>query len=362
MSRFQKLLLPVALLNFCLFHLYKHKNVYDLSLYRSYCGNPNVSPSMNESSSLPQNQSLSEPNKRIMEESQLPPSSPTSSLPGTTTAQQPIYPAIPPPLPSHIPRKLWYKMGPKGISDDSREQIQNCLKRNPTYRHEFLSDTTAELYVRENYGYRPDVVDAYVALTVPILKADLLRYLILYAEGGVWSDLDVSCEGIPIKKFIPDEYLDRTGLVVGLEFDEDASENGYIGTQFASWWIMSRPLLPHMMMVIDDIIMNLHEIAESNDVNIRGIKWEMIPEVVQVTGPKRLTWSVIRSLEMTLGQPVDDRNVSGLHAPKLVGDVLVMPGVAFAAFQNGEPGDQGPALVSHHYAGSWKNKNGGEMA
>jgi hypothetical protein len=51
---------------------------------------------------------------------------------------------------------------------------------------------------------------------------------------------------------------------------------------------------------------------------------------------------------------VDDRDFSGIKHPKLVGDVLIMPGVSFAAAQNGYPKDQGDALVSHHYEGSWK--------
>ena len=40
--------------------------------------------------------------------------------------------------------------------------------------------------------------------------------------------------------------------------------------------------------------------------------------------------------------------------PKLIGDVLIMPGVSFAASQNGYATDQGDALVTHHYEGSWK--------
>jgi hypothetical protein len=65
---------------------------------------------------------------------------------------------------------------------------------------------------------------------------------------------------------------------------------------------------------------------------------------------------------MTLDTTIDDRNISGLKVPKLIGDVLVMPGNAFAASQSGFPEDQGPRLVTHHYAGTWKNDKGGEVA
>jgi alpha 1,6-mannosyltransferase len=55
------------------------------------------------------------------------------------------------------------------------------------------------------------------------------------------------------------------------------------------------------------------------------------------------------------------RNISGLLEPKLIGDVLILPGNSFGALQNGFPQNEGPTLVTHHYAGSWKNDHGGEV-
>ena len=54
------------------------------------------------------------------------------------------------------------------------------------------------------------------------------------------------------------------------------------------------------------------------------------------------------------------RNISGLLEPRLFGDVLILPGNSFGALQSNYPKNQGPALVTHHYAGSWKNDKGGE--
>lgn len=68
-----------------------------------------------------------------------------------------------------------------------------------------------------------------------------------------------------------------------------------------------------------------------------------------------MTVSLLKSLALDLNAPVDDRNVSTLKRPVLVGDLLVQPGAAFAAAQNGYPKDQGPNFVTHHYAGSWKH-------
>lgn len=90
-----------------------------------------------------------------------------------------------------------------------------------------MQDETAEEYVIRTFSAsRPDIVQVYTELTVPILKADLLRYLLLYTEGGIWSDLDVSCEqGIPMSEWIPEPYRSSSeatspvDLLVGWEFD-----------------------------------------------------------------------------------------------------------------------------------------------
>lgn len=264
--------------------------------------------------------------------------------------------------PTGIPEKIWYKLGPKGLSKDAEGWIDSCLTINPTYRHEFLTDANGENYVREHFGHRSDIIDTYFALTIPILKADLLRYLILFAEGGIWSDLDISCDKRKtIHEWIPDQYKRQTNLVVGLEFDETWEDDGVLHSQFASWTIMSKPGSPHMLQVIDDIIVAIREKSEENDVSIEILTTKMVGDVIDLTGPKRMTWSIVASLEKMMQRTLDDRDISGLKEPKLLGDVLILPGNAFADNQNDYPEDEGPVLVQHHYAGSWKNDHGGEM-
>lgn len=73
-----------------------------------------------------------------------------------------------------------------------------------------------------------------------------------------------------------------------------------------------------------------------------------------------MTRAILKSISVELGETVGGGNVSNLREPVLLHDVLVFPNVAFAATQGGWPQDQGPYLVEHHYAGSWKNDHGGE--
>ncbi|KAK0109533.1 hypothetical protein ONS95_002220 [Cadophora gregata] len=284
------------------------------------------------------------------------PSPVTVTILQTTTASP-----LPTPTATAIPQKLWYKTGPKGISEASGQWINSCLWNNPSYRREILTDFSANTYVEAFYNHRPDILNTYLALSVPILKADFLRYLILLAEGGIWSDLDVSCSTVPISGWIPEQYQQDAAVVVGLEFDNDYwGHDEYLRTQFASWTIMAKPGSPHIEMVIQDVMRDLKDTANENNVSIAGLTFDMISDVVDVTGPKRMTRSIVRSLELQLKEPIGDKNTSGLFEPRLLGDVLILPSAAFAARQADYPTDRGPVLVSHHYAGSWKNDHGGE--
>ncbi|KAJ5501140.1 hypothetical protein N7453_005957 [Penicillium expansum] len=244
-----------------------------------------------------------------------------------------------------IPEKIWYKVGPKGLSDQSHEWLDDCLHKNPAHSAKIMTDLTGDQYVQRTYHHRPDIVHAYLTLAVPILKADFLRYLLLFAEGGIWADLDVSCGDVPIREWIPETLRAKAGLVVGWEFDVGWGDS-FI-RQFESWTIMAAPGSPHLLMVIDDIM--------------DGI--QMTGDVIDFTGPRRLTRGILKSLEAARNETIDMASISNLLEPVLVEDVLILPGYSFAASSNTYSVENvtGPSLVQHHYAGSWKNHNGGEM-
>jgi hypothetical protein len=76
--------------------------------------------------------------------------------------------------------------------------------------------------------------------------------------------------------------------------------------------------------------------------------------IIDTTGPKHMSYAILRSLAQDLGTSMDDRNISDVESPRLIGDVLILPNVAFAASQADFRKDRGPVRVTHHYMGSWK--------
>ena len=257
-----------------------------------------------------------------------------------------------------IPEKLWYKLGPNGLNSELHGYVDTCLSRNPTFQYEFMTDLSGDAFVKEHFASRPDILENFLALRIPIVKADILRYLILYEHGGIWNDLDVSCEDVPISEWIPAQYKENTSLVVGLEFDVDIWVR-----QFASWTVMAKPKSPHLLMVVEDCIKAVLEKTREHNVGVADLTMDMIGDVVDFSGPRRLTRGVLKSLSLTLDSKIEGGNISNVTEPRLIGDVLVLPDYAFANSMNKQYGDSGKGqmLVTHHYAGSWKNALGGEI-
>ncbi|CAG8147272.1 unnamed protein product [Penicillium olsonii] len=257
---------------------------------------------------------------------------------------------------ANIPDKVWHSAKADDISETQRKWVNSWSSITPQCRQELLTHRSGEAFVRAYYQEtRPDIVEVIESLSIPILRADLLRYLIVLAEGGYWSDLDVTLEK-PLSEWVPAEYKDRNiDMIVGLEFDfAYRGPEAEVASQFCNWVFAAQPSSRNLLVIVNTVINKLKEIAKTNKVSISGIKIEMLTDVVNVTGPKIMTISILESLGQLLGRTVDDRDFSGIKHPKLVGDVLIMPGVSFAASQNGFPTDQGDALVTHHYEGSWK--------
>ncbi|ROW01689.1 hypothetical protein VSDG_02183 [Cytospora chrysosperma] len=283
-----------------------------------------------------------------------------SEVPKKPQKQQPP----PPQEPQGTPKKIWYKLGPRGLNDDTRRCTETCITQNPQYHVEFLTDQSADDFVKDKCADRPDIVKTYLALTVPILKADLLRYLLLFAEGGVWFDLDVWCEGIPIDEWVPEEFKEGANLVVGWEFD--AGFDFVFRRQFTTWTVLARKGVGHLMTVVNDILRSMADVAKAHNVTVAGLTMDMVGDIIESTGPRRFKRSVSKSLKRSLGKTFGWADYFEILEPKMVGDVVIFPGYALSAevnrYEEKYQDRVGLSLVTHHYAGSWKNKYGGEMA
>ena len=190
-----------------------------------------------------------------------------------------------------------------------------------------------------------------------IVWAELLCYLTLYRDGGIYSDIDMR-EIRPIETWIPDNYKGWVNVVIGLEIDEP-------GTMWLDWadnfafcqsTMMASPGHRIYKILIDSIIRNLGEAARIQSANLAELDLSF-QDVLHITGPVAFTGAVFEYLTVTVGEPITRANFSGIDTPKRVADVLVMPTVAFVPGQqhskSGSAKDK-EALVEHFGMGSWR--------
>jgi mannosyltransferase OCH1-like enzyme len=256
-----------------------------------------------------------------------------------------------------FPPHSWQTTGPKPITEEQSSDIASWREKHPFFSFTLMTDEQGDSFVSEYYAKRSDIVDLFLRLPIPIIKADLFRCLVLVEKGGVCTDIDVLCL-MPMSTWLPAQHanaIDSIDLIVGLEFDMQFRGEGVeVASQFTNWIIASKPGNKYLMYMVNSTVADIYAVAKKNNVKIEDLELWMFPDVVNIAGPKKMTIAILESLSGAMNQLVDDRMISDTKEPRLVGDVLVMPNNAFADWQAGYPTDRGSVLVRHHYAGSWK--------
>ena len=165
---------------------------------------------------------------------------------------------------------------------DNTQSIASWTKMNPDFRYEFLTDAGAEQYVFDHFSDHLRIMGTYNNMSDVILRADLLRLLLMWGSGGVYSDIDTNCL-VPVLDWIPEEYHNSTRLVVGIEVDrseDDVADDMKKNLQICQWTIMATPGNKHIERVIDLVVNRVEKVAEEKGVSISDLgKHITVPEV-----------------------------------------------------------------------------------
>lgn len=273
-----------------------------------------------------------------------------------------------------FPKKVWqtWKTDPLQFDERDSTTARTWIQKNPGFRYEVLTDTNDMGYVEYHFGpgglNRPDIVEMYRSIDATIIKADLLRYMVMYAEGGVYADIDVEALK-PISRFIPDHRYDENDIdmVIGVEIDQpDFKDHPILGKKsqsFCQWTFMARPRLPVMLELIESIMGWLADLAKQQNVPVSEVVLDF-DQVIAGTGPSAFTGAVIRQMNMDRPKGTPEITWDMFHEldeSKIVSRVLVLDVEAFAAGQghsdSGNHNSRG-ALVKHHYhASNWPSRH-----
>ena len=144
-----------------------------------------------------------------------------------------------------FPKKIWQhsRSGPANLDEFDRSTVRTWTKLNPKWPHEILTQYSAESYVRENFIDQPDIVEMFIDLQDPVLRADMIRYLVLLKDGGLYADLDTKSLK-PIDDGTPIEYSGHANMVIGIEYDKLKGNRWFgwtLDLQFPTWTMLAQP-------------------------------------------------------------------------------------------------------------------------
>lgn len=258
-----------------------------------------------------------------------------------------------------FPLKIW-----QSWKDDAEDPTDRTIgfphqwrAVNPTWRYERITDANNDVYVRDRFD--PAISGVFESLKDPILKADFLRYLILFGEGGVWADIDVFPRQ-PVSKWIPEEYRGNVSLVIGIENDhhkEPIWPGSPYSVQLCQYTVLAKPGHPALKVLVDQVAADLEQLVKSKQPGDDTT----FEEVMATTGPFAFTkvmmdyFTNVTSVDHT-GDEFDD-----LQEPRLIGDVLVLPKDSFGWLPQEHTHKKGDAmiLVEHLFIGSWRDGHPG---
>ena len=228
--------------------------------------------------------------------------------------------------------------------------MKTWMDLNEGWKHKLLTDELIAGYVAEHFHARnPDIEETFLQAKDFVLQLDLIKYMVLWAEGGVYSDLDVACVK-PVREWVPERFIDKAGIVLGVQVEQMAEGDGDAEEEFrlADWTIMSKPNQPFLWFLYQRFTENIKHLAAEQVVlgsNKRPYN------VSDVTGRNALTQAFLAYATSVTATKVTVDNFTEVAEPTLFGEVLVLPVQAFASSHRNRR-----ELVHHYEAGSWKSE------
>lgn len=218
----------------------------------------------------------------------------------------------------------------------------------------------ADKFIRDHYSHQTHLVESYNSLTNVGMKSDLLRYLILSIEGGVYTDTDTLAIK-PIDLWVPKNMRDKVRLIVGIEFDR-RDGGGWADIphwlQFCQWTIAAAPGHPVFPRMVSRALRSIDDLASTHNSSIGQLNPSSF-EVMNSTGPAAWTDVVFELLQEHDPSLNDTKDLSFMTEPKLYGDILVLTIDGFGMGQSHSHSTHDgsipdAALMKHLFRGSWR--------
>lgn len=272
-----------------------------------------------------------------------------------------------------FPAYIWQSWK-HGLNDERfdkkyREGELQWAWKNPGFVHELFNDDTSHTMIKYLYNQIPEVIETYESLPEVILRMDFFRYLILFARGGVYADID-TYPLQPIPNWIPENVSpNELGMIISIETDSNLANwklESVRRLQFGQFVLQSKPGHPILREIIAEIVeTTLSKKREAREKNERlvllGNSNQKSLEISKWTGGGIWTDVIMNYfndyIKSSIYQQITWKEFHNLKIPKLVSDILVLPISSFASDleipKDGKIEDP-LAFVKHYSAKIWK--------
>lgn len=281
---------------------------------------------------------------------------------------------------SKIPTIIWqtWKEDVSKLDSSLRPLEATWSERHPSHIHLVLDNTKADDLIKSLYASIPSVYEAYSSMVTDIHRADFFRYLILFALGGTYSDIDTRSLR-PVWEWFPQEnhiaLEKQIGLVIGIEADPvrpDWAQWYSRRVQICQWTIRAKSGHPILANMISKVVQKTLQMKRTHLLDLNNPK--LLKSTMEFTGPGVWTDAIMEYLNepqhftkedkknvlpIRLGKQVKAIDLSGMDTHKIFGDVMLLPITSFSPGINhmgSKPLDDPMAFVFHSFLGSWKEE------
>ncbi len=141
-----------------------------------------------------------------------------------------------------IPATVWQTARSLDLPPPARPLTESWQRHNPRWRTVLCDDAGIDEFIASHFDR--SLLDAFRAMPVPVMRADIWRYAVLHVNGGVYADLDAECMA-PL-----DDWLSpQADIVVGLEND----------VHFCQWTFATAPGSALTAHALDLVMERWHE-------------------------------------------------------------------------------------------------------
>ncbi|KAH7018302.1 uncharacterized protein B0I36DRAFT_368331 [Microdochium trichocladiopsis] len=247
------------------------------------------------------------------------------------------------------------------INPEELKETPSWLALNPDYSYKLVGLSGADEVLSRYYSDRSEIASTFHKLRNTGIKSDLLRYMLLFNEGGVYTDIDTIALK-PIDKWVPQDHRDRIRMLIGIEFDQGEG-TGWVDIphelQFCQWTIAAAPGHRLLAKMLDHGIRRLGEVVRENNSTLEDLKPSSL-DVLTSTGPAAWTDVVFAELRQIEPELKTLRDLSGMTGPRVFGDIMILP---IDGFGVGQPHSKSTndgtipeaALAKHLFRGSWRH-------